>query len=73
MPHFGDSLKSNTIRSSCTPRRRGQALSSHEILLRMQGLGLDGVAIASHPTPDVLIHPGDTSLMPRPASCGTRG
>ena len=26
----------------------------------MQGLGLDGVAIASHPTPDVLIHPGDT-------------
>ena len=48
------------VYSACTPRQRGQALPSHERLLRMPDIGLDGVAIASHPPPHALTHHGDT-------------
>src|SRR5262249_33130043 len=56
---FGDSLKRTTVCNSCTPRRRGRALPAHESRLRLPDICLNGGALASHPPPHALTHPGD--------------
>src|SRR5713101_4366919 len=58
---FGDSLKRNIICSSCTPRRRGQALPASDSLPCVHDVGPDGTATAGRAISQASTHLRDTT------------